>query len=304
MVAAASGGPARVVVLGANGQLGRALRARWAERNDVASLGRDQADLERPESLGSIDWTGCEAIVNAAAYTAVDAAETPEGRIAAWQVNAVAPAALARIAADQGIGLVHVSSDYVFDGTRPEHREDEPFSPLGVYGQSKAAGDIAVATAPRHWIVRTSWVVGEGRNFVATMASLAERGIDPTVVGDQVGRLTFAAELARAIDHLLAVDAPAGTYNVSNAGEPRSWAEIAQRVFERTGHDPARVTPVTTAAYFAGKDGIAPRPEQSAMDLSRLRATGFEPEDHEAALDAYVDALSAGGPPQDAAAVR
>src|SRR5699024_4437284 len=117
----------------------------------------------------------------------------------------------------------------------------------------------------------------EGANFVATMASLAERGIDPSVVDDQIGRLTFAEDLAAAIEHLLTVRPAPGTYDVTNEGEPVSWARIAAEVFALTGHDPARVTPVSTAEYYAGRDGIAPRPARSALDLAKLHATGFAP---------------------------
>lgn len=284
--------PRKTLVLGANGQLGRALRAHWAGRTDVEFVGRDRVDLARPESLDSIRWPSYDTVVNAAAHTAVDGAETDDGRRDAWAVNATGPARLAAIAAEHRLTLVHVSSDYVFDGSRQAHDEAEPLAPLGVYGQSKAAGDLAVSVAPRHYVLRTSWVVGDGKNFIATMASLAERGIDPSVVGDQVGRLTFASELARAIDHLLATRAPFGTYNVSNGGEPASWADIAARVFERAGHDASRVTPVTTEAYYAGKQGIAPRPLHSALDLAKLEATGFEPRPQLEMLDEYVARLS------------
>ncbi|MCR8669803.1 bifunctional dTDP-4-dehydrorhamnose 3,5-epimerase family protein/NAD(P)-dependent oxidoreductase [Agrococcus sp. HG114] len=284
--------PRKTLVLGANGQLGRALRRQWAERTDVEFAGRDAIDLARPETLDGIRWSQYGTIVNAAAHTAVDGAETDEGRRDAWAVNASGPARLAAIAAQHRLTLVHVSSDYVFDGAQPLHGEDEPLAPLGVYGQSKAAGDLAVAVAPKHYVLRTSWVVGEGKNFIATMASLAERGVDPSVVGDQVGRLTFAAELARAIDHLLASRAPYGTYNVSNGGEPASWADIAARVFERTGHDASRVTPVTTAEYYADKEGIAPRPLQSALDLGKLESTGFAPRDQFEQLDEFVRTLA------------
>ncbi|MFA4840783.1 MAG: bifunctional dTDP-4-dehydrorhamnose 3,5-epimerase family protein/NAD(P)-dependent oxidoreductase [Agrococcus sp.] len=284
--------PRRTLVIGANGQLGRALRRHWADRTDVDFAGRDRVDLARPESLDGIRWSSYGTIVNAAAHTAVDGAETDEGRRDAWAVNATGPARLAAIAAEHRTTLVHVSSDYVFDGSREPHDEREPLSPLGVYGQSKAAGDLAIAVAPRHYVLRTSWVVGDGKNFIATMASLAERGIDPSVVGDQVGRLTFASELARAIDHLLAAGAPFGTYNVSNGGEPASWADIAKRVFDRAGHDASRVTPVTTEEYYAGKDGIAPRPLRSALDLAKLEATGFAPRPQLEMLDEYVAQLS------------
>ena len=152
------------------------------------------------------------------AYTAVDRAETPEGRAIAWKANATGPALLARTCAEHGITLVHVSSDYVFDGTAEVHTEDEPLSPLSVYGQTKAAGDIAVAGCPRHYIMCSSWVIGEGHNFVKTMKGLSDRVADPedklaqvTVVDDQLGRLTFTRDMAAAIFHVLGTHAPTGT---------------------------------------------------------------------------------------------
>ena len=152
------------------------------------------------------------------AYTAVDRAETPEGRAIAWKANATGPALLARTCAEHGITLVHVSSDYVFDGTAEVHTEDEPFSPLSAYGQTKAAGDIAVAGCPRHYIMRSSWVIGEGHNFVKAMKGLSDRVADPedklaqvTVVDDQLRRLTFTRDMAAAIFHVLGTHAPTGT---------------------------------------------------------------------------------------------
>ena len=151
------------------------------------------------------------------AYAAVNRAETPEGRAIAWKANATGPALLARTCAEHGITLVHVSSDYVFDGTAEVHTEDEPFSLLSVYGQTKAAGDIAVAGCPRHYIMRSSWVIGEGHNFVKTMKGLSDRVADPedglaqvTVVDDQLGRLTFTRDMAAAIFHVLGTHAPTG----------------------------------------------------------------------------------------------
>ncbi|GAA4160782.1 bifunctional dTDP-4-dehydrorhamnose 3,5-epimerase family protein/NAD(P)-dependent oxidoreductase [Gryllotalpicola daejeonensis] len=276
--------PRKTLVLGANGQLGRALRAQYpeAEFADRAAL-----DVTAPDLDTARPWRDYGVIVNAAAYTAVDDAETDAGRRAAWAANATGVAALARIAAANGITLVHVSSDYVFDGTAAEHPEDEPFSPLGVYGQTKAAGDAIVATVPRHYIVRTSWVIGDGKNFVRTMASLAERGIAPSVVDDQVGRLSFTSDIAAGIRHLIESRAPFGTYNLTGAGEPVSWAEIAKRVFAATGHDPAAVTGVSTEEYFAGKQA-APRPLSSVLPIDKLAATGFTPRDHLLALDEYL----------------
>ncbi|WP_114854185.1 bifunctional dTDP-4-dehydrorhamnose 3,5-epimerase family protein/NAD(P)-dependent oxidoreductase [Brachybacterium sp. YJGR34] len=276
--------PRRTLVLGGNGQLGRALAARWEDRADVDVMSRDQVDLADPASLAALDLSGYGTIVNAAAYTAVDAAETPEGRRAAWAVNVTGVAHLVEQARAHRATLVQVSSDYVFDGLAAVHDEDEPVSPLGVYGQTKAAGDQLVATLPDHYIVRTSWVLGAGSNFVDTMAGLAARGVDPSVVADQIGRLTAADDLAAAIEHLLTARPAAGIYNVTGDGEPLSWAQIAAEVFALTGHDPARVRPVSTAEYMAGREHVAPRPRHSTLDLTRIRATGFAPRDHRETL--------------------
>src|SRR5690606_680820 len=161
--------------------------------------------------------------------------------------------------------------------------------PLSVYGQAKAAGDIAVSTTPRHYLVRTSWVIGDGNNFVRTMASLAARGVDPRVVDDQTGRLSFADDIAAGIRHLLDTRAPYGTYNLTNGGEPRTWAGIAREVYRLTGHDPTRVTPVSTDEYFAGAAGpVAPRPRNSLLDLSKIESAGLTIRDADDALAAYL----------------
>ena len=202
-----------------------------------------------------------------------------------------AVAELARRCTEAGVPLAHVSTDYVFDGALPvgqEHPVDHPLAPLGVYGQSKAAGEAAVRTVARHWIVRTSWVIGEGKNFVATMASLAERGIDPAVVADQHGRLTFADDLADALLHLVTTDAPTGTFHMANSGDVVTWHDVARWVFEDTGHDAARVSATTTAAYMAGKEGVAPRPTNSALDLGPLAAVGYTAPDQRERLRTYL----------------
>jgi dTDP-4-dehydrorhamnose reductase len=280
--------PRGTLVLGAGGQLGRALTAAWPE---ATALTRDQLDLTDPAAVAGFDFSPYGAVVNAAAYTAVDAAETAEGRRAAWAVNVGGVAALVRKVREHRGTLVHVSSDYVFDGTVPEHDEDEPCSPLGVYGQTKAAADALVATLDRHYILRTSWVVGAGSNFVATMADLADRGVRPQVVADQEGRLTFTSEIARAADHLLRVGASYGTYNLSNSGPATSWAEIARTVFVARGRSGEDVTAVSTAEYGAGRN-LAPRPRYSTLALDKIRATGFEPTPAPDQLRAYLAALT------------
>jgi dTDP-4-dehydrorhamnose reductase len=276
--------PKKTLITGAKGQLGRALQA-VVPGADLVDI--DELDLTDPAAVAAWPWHDYDVVLNAAGYTAVDVAETPEGRAACWAANATAPSVLARIADEHHLTLVHYSTDYVFDGTAEEHTEDEPYSPLGVYAQAKAAGDIAVSTARRHFVLRTSWLIGDGNNFVRTMKTLAGKGISPTVVSDQVGRLTFTDELARATTHLLGSAAAYGTYNVSNGGPSMSWADIAGAVFERSGRSAADITPCTTAEYAAGKD-MAPRPAYSTLSLAKLQATGFTSTDAMAALDAYL----------------
>ena len=282
--------PKRTLIIGANGQLGRALRAAYGDAPHVEYADRGALDLTSPDLSSARRWRDVGTIINAAAYTKVDLAETDEGRRDAWATNVMGVAALARIATENDVTLVQVSSDYVFDGAldRP-YREDDAICPLGVYGQTKAAGDAVVSTVPRHYTVRTSWVIGDGGNFVRTMASLAERGIDPQVVDDQIGRLTFTEDIVRAIRHLVETRADYGTYNVTASGDPLSWAQIARLVFELTGHDPARVTGVTTRDYFAKATGsVAPRPRRSTLALDKLHSTGFAASEMIESLKLYL----------------
>lgn len=278
--------PPKTLIIGAQGQLGRALQVDWPDADcvDLAEL-----DVTDPAAVAAWPWHDYALVLNAAAYTAVDAAETPEGRRAAWAANAAAPATLARLSDAHGFTLVHYSSEYVFDGTQGEHVEDEPLSPLGVYAQSKAAGDLAVGTARRHYLVRTSWVIGEGNNFVRTMQRLATQGVSPDVVSDQVGRLTFTSDLARATRHLVETGAAHGTYHVSNAGPAMSWADIATAVFELCGRSADDVRPITTEQYATGK-ATAPRPLSSTMSLAKITASGFVPRDQRDALRDYCQA--------------
>lgn len=278
--------PKKTLIIGAYGQLGRALAAIYP---DAEQVDRDTFDMSDPAIISNRRWRDYGLILNAAAYTAVDLAETPEGRRDSWLANATALTNLARVAIDNQITLVHVSSDYVFDGTKELHTEDEPLAPLSVYGQSKAAGDLVVSSTPRHYLVRTSWVIGDGKNFVLTMKSLAEKGVAPSVVSDQIGRLTFTQDLAAGIKHLVDSHAPYGTYNLSNEGEPASWADIAKEVYEFVGKSRDDVTPVTTEEYYAGKEGIAPRPLQSTLDLGKIVATGFTPREWKQALREYLE---------------
>lgn len=275
----------KFVILGANGQLGKALQAQYPNARVADS---DALDVSDKDSVQSYDWSGVTHILNAAAYTNVDGAETDEGRVTAWRVNATGVGYLAEIARKNDITLVHISTDYVLDGAKPTHTEDEPLSPLSIYGASKAAGEIAAATTAKNYIIRTSWVIGDGKNFVRTMIGLAEKDISPTVVGDQVGRLTFTPELVKAIDHLLKNDCEYGIYNLSNSGDSASWADITREIFSQLGRDDLTITDTTTAEYFAGKPGIAPRPLQSTLDLTKIQGTGFQPKDWKENLKEYL----------------
>ncbi|AZA10153.1 sugar nucleotide-binding protein [Corynebacterium pseudopelargi] len=275
----------RTLIIGTNGQLGRALRAALPD-----ALAWDRQDWDLRDPLPEMDWTQVGVIVLAAAYTAVDQAEVD--RAQCWQVNAEAVTKLVQVANEYQITLVYVSSEYVFDGTINCHSESEPLSPLSVYGQSKAAGELAVRGAKRHYIVRSSWVVGEGKNFVRTMRDLALRGVTPQVVGDQFGRLTFADDLAFGIVHLISQQADWGTYHLSNSGDVVSWAEVAREVFALCAKDPEAVQEVSSAQYFAQRSH-APRPRHSALDLSKIAATGFVPRDWRAGLEQYVRNLEA-----------
>ncbi|WP_370586137.1 sugar nucleotide-binding protein [Tessaracoccus sp. MC1679] len=275
----------RPVVTGAGGQLGQALRRLLP---DAQFLDRDELDITDADAVAAFPWGRASTIINAAAWTAVDAAEA-DGRAACWAVNVTGTANLVAAANRHRLPLVHVSSDYVFDGTRDTHAEDEPFSPLSAYGASKAAADALVATLPRHYILRTSWVIGDGPNFVRTMARLADSGISPAVVDDQFGRLTFADDLARATLHLIETGAPAGSYNVTSDGDPMSWFDVATAVFDARGAQ-GRVTRTDTATFSAGKV-TAPRPRHSTLDLAKIKATGFQPSDGTEALRRYLDTL-------------
>jgi dTDP-4-dehydrorhamnose reductase len=273
-----------ILIIGAKGQLGQALQAQYPNAQAVDS---DELDITDQSAVDGFDWSSISTILNAAAYTNVDGAESTEGRVTVWKVNARGVANLARAAVAHDITLVHISTEYVFDGTRDNHKEDEPFSPLSVYGSAKAAGDIAASLAPKHYICRTTWLIGEGKNFVRTMISLGQKGIAPSVVADQTGRLTFTPELVRIVDHLLQTNAPFGIYNATNSGEVVSWADVTRAVFAAGNFD-LQVTNTTTEAYFADKPAAAKRPLKSGLDLDKLQQTGFQSHDWREDLTTYV----------------
>ncbi len=275
-----------IVITGANGQVGRALQKIYPQ---ALALDREQLDITDQKAINEFNWDNVKVIINAAAWTDVDGAENPNNYNLVKAVNVDASRYLATAASQHDLTFVTFSSDYVFDGSQPIHNEDETFSPLNIYGKTKADGDLAAATTIKHYIIRTSWVIGDGRNFVNIMQDLAARGVKPSVVNDQIGRLTFTDTLARGIKHLLEIGAPYGTYNLTNEGQPASWAEIAKIVFEKSGKSPSDVQLVSTAEYFADKPNTAKRPLQSTLDLTKIEKTGFIPEDWRDKLDKLLD---------------
>ena len=277
--------PSEIIVLGSNGQLGKELVKIYPE---ARAVDKTELDLTDYKATAAFNWSDTKVIINAAAYTNVDGAESSQGRVDAWKINATAVANLAKIAISHKIILVHISTDYVFNGQNQNHREDEPLSPLSVYGQSKAAGDIAASMASQHYIIRTSWVMGEGKNFVKTIVELANNGISPTVVTDQIGRPTFTETIVEAIDFLLRENAPFGTYNLSNEGNPVSWADLARKTFELAGFKNTKVLDISTKAYYKERQNVAPRPLNSLLDLSKIESLGYKPIDWELSLNRYL----------------
>jgi dTDP-4-dehydrorhamnose reductase len=234
-------------------------------------LGRDEADLMDPAACAEVVRTSdADAILNAAAWTAVDKAEAEEA--AATLVNGEAPAAMARAAAAKGIPFLHVSPDYVFDGAGERaFAPDHPTGPLGAYGRSKLAGEVGVrAAGGNHLILRTSWVVSaHGANFVKTMLRLAETRAEINVVADQIGGPTPAAAIAAALvdmaGQLVADPAKSGTYHLSGAPDV-SWADFAREIFRQAGLW-TKVEDIPTSAYPTP----AKRPLNSRLDCTTLQ---------------------------------
>lgn len=266
-----------ILVAGGAGQVARALATGQPPAGvKIVSRGRPELDILDPASIAAaMADDRPDLIVNAAAYTAVDQAESDEA--AAFALNAVAAGELAAAAARAGIPIIHISTDYVFDGTKPEpYSETDPVAPLGVYGRSKLAGEEAVAAAnPQHVILRTAWVYSPvGKNFVKTMLRVGAAREELGVVHDQRGNPTSAADIAAGIltiaGQILSGSSPVkpGIYHMTASGEA-SWAEFAEHVFgcsADAGGPVARVKRITSAEYPTP----VMRPANSRLECSRL----------------------------------
>lgn len=259
----------KIIVTGANGQLGRAINLQYAGSTEYELINTDVGELD----ITSIDkvmefvrdvrpW----AIINCAAYTAVDACETEEDL--AFRINALGPRNLSIAAGETGAKLMHVSTDYVFDGngSRP-YRETDPTGPQGAYGRTKLAGEEFVREfGSRHYIVRTAWLYGDGKNFVKTMLRLSETNDKVRVVMDQVGSPTSAGELAKAIAYLLPTE-NYGLFHGTCEGDC-SWAEFTKEIFRLAGKSTV-VEAITSEEYGAA----AKRPAYSILENYMLKMT-------------------------------
>lgn len=288
----------QVLVTGASGQVGTELqRCSWPDGWEVVAVGRAALDLADPAAIrAKVAERPWGAVINAAAYTAVDKAESD--LVAAWSINALAPAAFAQGCVEGNIPLVQVSTDYVFAGDKAGTWEiGDPVAPLNVYGASKLGGELAVRTSgARHAIVRTAWVVSaHGSNFVKTMLRVAAERETLRVVDDQRGSPTSAADLAHALMTVAVrlADDPAaatGTFHFSNAGET-SWAGFARSIFHQSaerGGPSAAVEPIATVDYPTP----ARRPANSLLGHDAIRAAyGITPRPWQEALGDILDEL-------------
>lgn len=261
----------KILLTGPTGQVGSALLETLPSLGEVVAAGRSQLDLESPTAIrAAVRAVRPEVIVNAAAYTAVDQAEKEEAL--AFRVNAEGPAVLAEEAARLGALLVHYSTDYVFDGEKPEpYVETDPPNPINAYGRSKHAGEGAIrASGCRHLILRTGWVYGTtGRNFMLTMLRLARDGRPLRVVDDQHGAPTSSRALARSSAQVLSrLTGQNGIYHMT-AGGSTTWHGFASAIFQGVRLQ-ADLTAVTSAAYASP----VRRPRNSVLDNTKL-ATEF-----------------------------
>ncbi|NWL79284.1 dTDP-4-dehydrorhamnose reductase [Pseudomonas taiwanensis] len=264
----------KILITGNSGQVARELQLALAGKAAVVSLGRDRLDLAHPEQIRQqVRALAPDLLINAAAYTAVDQAETDAD--AAVAINATAPGVLAEEAAALGIPLFHYSTDYVFDGAKHgRYVEDDPTQPLGVYGTSKLAGEQAIqAVGGQYLILRTSWVYSlHGRNFLLTMQRLLQEREELRVVDDQVGAPTWAGSIAQAtaqlIDQWQAGNRHWGVYHLTNRGET-SWFGFASAIADQlqaAGKPCARLVPIPSSAYPTP----ARRPLNSRLDGRKL----------------------------------
>ena len=272
--------PKRYLVTGVNGQLGYDIVQELHERGeqDILAVDRNEMDItDKEQVMKIVKAYKPDVIFHCAAWTAVDKAE--EETEACEKVNHEGTKNIADAEIEVGAKLVYMSTDYVFDGEKPQeetYKEDDTPNPKSVYGRTKWEGEEEVRRNPKHFITRISWVFGvNGNNFIKTMLKLAEKFPELKVVNDQVGSPTYTVDLAKLLVEMAETD-KYGTYHVNNEGYC-SWAEFAKYIMESNGKK-TKINPVTTEEYYDGKDmsKIAYRPRNSKLDKSKLEAAGFK----------------------------
>lgn len=271
----------KVLLFGASGQIG----------TEINKIIPDTVSMQRTSPILEGDfYNDVRAIINAAAFTDVDKAEKEEFWPLVRAGNQLLVDRLALSSKRADATLVHFSSDYVFDGLKstPWTEEDLP-NPLSKYGMSKLLGDFAALANPHHYIIRTSWVYGNGRNFIRTMQDRALGDIPSSVVDDQFGRPTWAKDVADFTQHLLDSKAPFGTYHFSNSGDSVSWYELAIFVYEYFGKPNSMVTRISTAEHRNANRESAKRPRNSTLGLHKAESLGYKIPDWREALSSYLD---------------
>lgn len=267
--------PKRVLVTGAGGMLGRAVVAELARRrHEAVGLARKEFDVADPTDVARLaagEFGPLDAVVNCGAYTAVDRAEAEEQ--AAFDANGLGPSYLGMACRAVGADLIHVSTDFVFDGRAPEpYREDDPTNPLSAYGRSKLQGERALAGNPLARIVRTAWLFGDGPCFPRTMVNAHRAGKRLRVVADQRGNPTYVPDLARTLVDLLERNAFPGVYHTVGP-ETTTWHDLAVRAIRAATGETPEIEAMTTADYPTA----AARPQNSALTDTRLAALGIAP---------------------------
>ena len=288
----------KIIVTGCNGQLGRAINLQLGKSGEYELINTDVFEGEgiTPLDITNVDAVTSfarsvkpDAIINCAAYTAVDKQESDVDL--SYKINAIGPRNLAIAATETGASLVHVSTDYVFsgDGNRP-YIEFDKTGPVSVYGKTKLAGEEFVKQlSDRFFIIRTAWLYGDGKNFVKTMLNLSEKYDEVSVVKDQLGTPTSTLELAKAIEYLLPTN-NYGTFHGTCEGDT-NWADFTEEIFRIAGKK-TKVNHVTTAEYLAKNPQAAPRPAYSILENYMLKlTTDFSFADWHDAISVYLKDL-------------
>ncbi len=293
---------AKILITGGYGQLGTAL-SEVLENEDILLTDSDSMDITDKDQVKKVfneykpDW-----LVHGAALTNVDGCE--ENPELADKVNHLGTKILAEQCKKSGVKMIYISTDYIFDGAKgAPYLEDDKPNPQSAYGRTKLEGEKDARSIVGAYVLRTSWVYGQGHNFVGAMLKLADKTDGIKVVNDQFGRPTYALDLAKAIRDVIkkqpplpvvpapsaVIPAEAGIYNVTGDGEIISWADFAKEIFELSGKD-TKVTGISTEEYFKGNQDkkIAPRPAYSALDLSKSKKAGLSLRDWKEALAEYM----------------